>query len=122
MEENPYSMMMALIRQTAAETVGGGLCLGKVTSAEPLRVLAEGNTLERDELLAAEGLTAGAAARVRAELTGELAVDASCPAGNHSSARVTGGVLSGTLAREAEPFRAGDQLLLLPIEEEVYFW
>lgn len=117
MEDNPYRAFLDVVRTEAAETAPTGLCLGVVTSPSPLKVLTGGNTLEAGELLAAAHLLAGETAAVRAELAGSLEIDASCPAGSHSAAGVTGGALAGTITRTAAGFRAGDRLLMLPIEE-----
>ena len=117
MEDNPYSAMVETMRQA-----GGGpaaaACLGRVLQAEPLRVLAEGNALDAGRLLADPRLLRGDTARLRLEEpVGGLAVSAACPSGSHDSLAVSGGSLETAAARLEPGFRAGDQLLLLPIEE-----
>lgn len=110
MEENPYVALMSLMRGAAEETAQASLCMGVVTSAEPLKILVGGNTLERGELLCNAELKD--AMEVEVELEGDLTV--SGPGGSISGGMRLKG--EGQLKRK-KAFQAGERLLLLPIEE-----
>ena len=115
MEANPYVM---LIDALAGGTPADALVLGKVLSPEPLRVLAEGNTLGPERLLLNAALKKDY--EIPAEIRdpkGDLSIQTACSYSSHSAMTVTGGAVDECrLIRRKPDYKAGDLLLLLPIE------
>lgn len=101
-----YLGILAALEGGAAPVAG--LVMGKVTSAAPLKVLAGGNTMEREELLCNPALL-GRGESVSGKLTGSGSV-------GQSSGEVSMTV-EGALRRTAPIWTVGDELLMLPIEE-----
>ena len=102
-----YQEMLDAVGGDAAPAVG--LVMGKVTSAAPLKVLVGRNTMEREDLLCNPALLGGVK-RVRGKLTGSGSV------GNAAGdADLT---VEGALEWTAPRWTVGDQLLMLPIEED----
>ena len=115
MEANPYVM---LVDALAGGAPADALVLGKVLSPEPLRVLAEGNTLGPERLLLNAALKKDY--EIPAEIRdpkGDLSIQTACSYSSHSAMTVTGGAVDECrMIRRKPDYKAGDLLLLLPIE------
>lgn len=108
MDDNPYQTILTAMEPTTAAPEG--LVLGKVISASPLRVLVGGNTQEGADLLCNADLMADTETDITAQLAGTGSIS-----GASSISGTADFALSGKISR-SNPFKAGDRLLLLPIE------
>ena len=113
MEDNPYNQLIEIMRQESAPRRRESLALGLVQSVSPLRILVDGTQQTAESLLANAALLSGAKTSAIYSLNGQASI--ADPAGTVSGAiSATGGV---TLERQSDAWAAGDQLLMLAIEE-----
>lgn len=106
MDRDPYQLLLAAMGGGTEDP--GGLVLGEVTAAAPLKVLVGGNTMEQDELLCNAAFLAGRAENIRVELAGTGTVGDAYGAATLSA--------DGTITR-ADNWAVGDRLVMLPIED-----
>ena len=63
-EENPYAGLLGMMREEGAARNPSGCILGEVVSAKPLKVMAGGLELDKDDLLVNAALLSGYARQV----------------------------------------------------------
>lgn len=116
MEANPYVMLIDALAWAGRRPTRWSW--ERCFLPEPLRVLAEGNTLGPERLLLNAALKKDY--EIPAEIRdpkGDLSIQTACSYSSHSAMTVTGGAVDECRLIRPEPdYKAGDLLLLLPIE------
>ena len=113
MADNPFNQLIEVIREESAPVGPGNLVMGKVQSVSPLRILVDGTQQTAESLLANAGLLPGAEMTVAGEGEGQVYIE-------DAAGAVAGAVEfhgSLLLERQSDAWAAGDQLLMLAIEE-----
>ena len=134
MKENPYSAMLGVMRQVsepAGPAAAIHLLLGKVLSADPLRVDVAGTPQEAERFYVSLHLLKGWKETLDlecSEVSGRFALTASCPCpdgGGHngSAATMADGTMtakcSATLAETV--LKQGELVLLLSKDNQVFY-
>ena len=134
MKENPYSAMIGVMRQAAEPSGPAGpihLLLGKVLSADPLKVDVAGTPQEADRFYVSLHLLKGWKETLDlecSEVSGRFALTASCPCpdgGGHSGSAAT--MADGTMTAKCSAtlaetvLKQGDLVLLLSEDNQVFY-
>ncbi len=116
MQTDPYSEMYHLLMSSHGEA-GAHLILGTVKTPDPLLVDVGGTDQEAERFYICDRLLNGHVERRDAK--GDLSISTACEYGSHSSMSVNGGVL--TLTNSGSVLKAGDQVLLLTEDFQIFF-
>jgi len=132
MQEDTYSELVSLMREAGAPKSPVGpahIRLGKVLSADPLRLDVAGTIQEAERIYISHRLVKEHRELLRLDCTGVtagFALSASCPRSAHSgsAASATAGTLTTPrcAAVQAEPvLKPGDEVLLLTEDDQIFF-
>lgn len=130
MQENAYSELVSIMRETAKPKGPMGpihLRLGVVLEADPLKVDVAGTIQEAERFYISHRLVKGHQELLELDcsgVNGNLSIQASCGYGSHSSMSVSSGTLNTPrcVAAQAEPvLKAGDEVLLLTEDDQTFY-
>lgn len=116
MQTDPYSELFHLM-VSSHNDAGIHLILGTVKTPEPLLVDVGGTDQEAERFYICDRLLNGHVERLEAK--GDLSISAACEYGSHSSMSVNSGIL--TLTNSGSVLKAGDQVLLLTEDFQIFF-
>lgn len=119
-DNKPYMQILGVIQKEGGkgrETGTLHLRQGTVKSVSPLVVDVAGTNQEAARFYICDRLRKGHTESVQP--TGNLSISASCPAGSHNSASVTGGTL--TVTTTTSPLQEGDDVLLLTADDWTFY-
>lgn len=129
MRTDPYTELLNVLQEAGGAGAPQGTLrpmLGMVLTVAPLTVDVAGTTQEAEHFYISHRLLKGHTEKLTldcSDVSGALAISASCSFGSHSSMSVSSGTLSATAnAEQAEPvLKEGDLVLLLTEDCQTFY-